>query len=363
MPTDRSETRDNQTRPYWLLVAVAPIITAVLTALRIYIDTRLSNGYPNWREVIFTFFDWAGLGALAPLIYFLARRYRIKRPFVLRGLLVHLLGALTVSFIWALEINIVATMLGTPRRRGGLLKMSLSWTLDTLPFSLLLYILMLGCVWASLYYREARERESQQARLSMQLAEARLSALRMQLNPHFLFNSLNAITVLVRDHRSDDASHMLELLSDVLREVLQSKKNAETRLSEEMAFIEKYLAIEQVRFSDRLDVRWSIEPTTHDIAVPEFILQPLVENAIRHGIGKHSGHGLIEIIANESNGEIVLSVRDNGSGYHTFGEEGVGLGNTRERLVTLYGSSGHLDLKTVEEGGSIATVRFPIRRS
>jgi len=221
---------------------------------------------------------------------------------------------------------------------------------------------MLGCVYAFMYYDEARERESQQARLSTQLAEARLSALRMQLSPHFLFNTLNAITVLVRDHRTEDASQMLELLSDVLREVLRSRKHAETTLHEELAFIEKYLTIEQVRFSDRLDIRWSIDPTARDILVPELILQPLVENAIRHGISHLTHGGIIEIRAKESNNEILLSVRDNGPGYEASAEEGLGLANTRERLSTLYGSSGHLELIPAEGGGVIATVRFPIKR-
>jgi LytS/YehU family sensor histidine kinase len=225
-----------------------------------------------------------------------------------------------------------------------------------------MYFTVLGCIYAFTYYREARERESQQARLAAQLAEARLGALRMQLNPHFLFNSLNAITVLVRDRNTRDASHMLELLSGVLRQVLQSGKRQHVTLDEELCFIEKYLAIEQVRFSDRLQVRWSIEPAVRDALVPEFILQPLVENAIRHGVAQRSEAGLIEITGRASTGEVELSVRDDGPGYRPMSNTGVGHANTRVRLETLYGKAGQLQVFNAGGGGTLATVRFPLKR-
>src|SRR5260370_11373490 len=192
-----------------------------------------------------------------------------------------------------------------------------SWILTNLQWSVFLYFTMLGCIYAFTYYREAREREAQQSRLAAQLAEARLGALRMQLNPHFLFNSLNAITVLVRDQNTRDASRMLELLSGVLRQVLQSEKRQDVTPDEELRFIEKYLAIEQVRFSDRLQVRLSIDSNVRNVLVPEFILQPLVENAIRHGVAKRSEAGLIEITGHESNGDLLLSVRGDRAGEIT----------------------------------------------
>src|SRR5262245_21078696 len=184
----------------------------------------------------------------------------------------------------------------------------------------------------------------------------------MQLNPHFLFNSLNAIAVLVRDQNTRDASRMLELLGGVLRQVLQSEARQEVTLDEELRFIEKYLAIEQVRFSDRLQVRWSIESAVRDALVPEFILQPLVENDIRHGVAKRSEAGLIEITARESASEVALSIQDNGPGYHPVSDSGVGLANTRARLSTLFGETGQLEVAGAEGGGTITTLRFPLRR-
>ena len=233
--------------------------------------------------------------------------------------------------------------------------------LTSLPWSVCMYFAILGCIFAFTYYREARERESQQARLAAQLAEARLGALRMQLNPHFLFNSLNAITVLVRDHNTRDASRMLELLGGVLRQVLQSEKRHEVTLDEELRFIEQYLAIEQVRFSDRLQVRWSIEPAARDCLVPAFILQPLVENAVRHGVAKSSGESVVEVTARRSGGRLVLGVRDNGPGYSPASGVGVGLANTRARLETLFGKAARLEVGGAEGGGTLATVCLPLK--
>jgi sensor histidine kinase YesM len=133
-------------------------------------------------------------------------------------------------------------------------------------------------------------------------------------------------------------------------------------LGEELAFIEKYLTIEQVRFSDRLQVHWSIEPATRDVLVPEFLLQPLVENAIRHGIDHRTSGGVIEITAKESDGKMALTVRNNGPAYRPVTTNGLGLTNTRERLATLYGDDGQLILAPDEGGGTIASVHFPARR-
>jgi two-component system LytT family sensor kinase len=184
----------------------------------------------------------------------------------------------------------------------------------------------------------------------------------MQLNPHFLFNSLNAITVLVRDQNTRDASRMLELLSGLLRQVLQSRKDQEVTLDHELRFTERYLAIEQVRFSDRLKLRWSIDDSVRDALVPEFILQPLVENAIRHGVAKLGDRGTIEVSGQHANGQVILCVRDNGPGYSPGSQSGVGLANTRARLATLFGNAGALDVQHQEGGGTVATIRFPLRK-
>lgn len=240
-----------------------------------------------------------------------------------------------------------------------------SWVLTSLPWSVFIYFAVLGCVHAFAYFLEARERETQAARLTAQLAEARLGALRMQLHPHFLFNSLNAITVLVRDQRTREATTMLELLSDVLRQVLRTDPAHEVRLSDELRFIEQYLSIEQVRFSDRLRVSFAVDADARDAVVPGFVLQPLVENALRHGLAERAEEGSIKIGARHEGGELVLSVRDDGVGLRGADAgvrgQGLGLANTRERLATLYGDRARLELAANPEGGTTATVRLPYR--
>lgn len=350
-------------RPFWLLIASASVITALLSALTTYLNSRFTGrGSADWIGVLFAGVLWLFLGALTPLVYFFARRFPLRRERIVRTVLAHLAGALVMSFGWVSAGLMLSLLLN--RRPPGvpLLRYYVSLLLTSLTLCVFLYFAVLGCIYAFTYYREVREREAQQSRLAAQLAEARLGALRMQLNPHFLFNSLNAITVLVRDRNTRDASRMLELLSGVLRQVLQSEKRKEITLDQELQFIEKYLAIEEVRFSDRLQIRWSVDENTRDALVPEFILQPLVENAIRHGVSKRDEAGVIEIVGRESDGKLVLSVRDNGPGYTASSAVGVGLANTRARLETLFGDAAGLDVFDAEGGGTMATVSFPVRR-
>lgn len=227
-----------------------------------------------------------------------------------------------------------------------------------------MYFTTLGCVHALTYFAEVREREAQTARLAAQVAEARLSALRMQLHPHFLFNSLNALLVLVRDRDTKNAERMLELLSDVLRQVLRGDTRQEVRLDEELRFLDDYLAVEQIRFSDRLRIVRAVDPALLDALVPQFILQPLVENALRHGIGPSVAGGTIEIGARLEGEDLLFAVSDDGPGVGDVpNAAGVGLRNTRERIVTLYGARAVLELRPRPGGGTVAHLRIPYRRA
>src|SRR5437868_5862501 len=352
-----------RSRPLWLLIAAASLVPALLSAFTSYLNSRFfGRGGTDWMGVLFAGVLWLFFGALTPLVYFLARRFPLRRDGIIRAALAHLAGALGMSLGWVSAGLVLSLLLNRRPLDMPLLRYYVSLLLGSLTLCVFLYFAVLGCIYAFTYYREAREREAQQSRLAAQLAEAKLGALRMQLNPHFLFNSLNAITVLVRDQNTRDASRMLELLSGVLRQVLQSEKRQEVTLKEELRFIEKYLAIEQVRFSDRLHVSWSIDSNVRDALVPEFILQPLVENAVRHGVSKRSEAGLIEIAAAASNGQLVLSVRDDGPGFIEGSVSGVGLANTSARLETLFGDTSQLDVRNAEGRGTVAIVRFPLRR-
>jgi LytS/YehU family sensor histidine kinase len=236
-----------------------------------------------------------------------------------------------------------------------------SWTLISLPWSFFMYFALLGTFAAFAYYVEARDRELQATQLTVQLSNARLRALGGQLQPHFLFNTLNAITVLLRDRRAEQALSMLDRLSDMLHQVLRTDRPHEIALQEELELVRRYLEIERVRFSDRLQVKYDIDDAVLRAVVPAFVLQPLVENAIRYGVASQLSDAMVEIGARHTGEALELWVRDNGQGISPDYTPGIGIENTRERLVTLYGAKASLTVEPHPEGGTIARIRLPWR--
>ena len=348
-----------KSRPYWLLIAAACLVPAFLDALRSFLNSKfVGGGRVDWGDVVFAGSEWLFLGALTPIAYVLARRFPLKQENRIRNLGIHFLGSLLLCFGWATLGILLGMIMSRYPAQKDLGRSYLSWLLTSLPWSVFMYFTVLGCVYAFSYYQEVRERETREARLAAQLSEAKLGALRMQLHPHFLFNSLNAITVLVRDRKTREASDMLELLSRLLRQVLQREHGELIPLRRELQFIEEYLGIEQVRFSDRLSVRWEIDEVVRDALVPSFILQPLVENAVRHGIAKRAENGMIEVIAHREGRAVILTIRDNGPGYLPGSPEGVGLTNTRARLEALYGADAELKIES-DSQGTVAIIRLP----
>jgi len=242
--------------------------------------------------------------------------------------------------------------------------------------NVLTYWTIFGVAYGLRYYHGYQERKQQALRLELQaselqtqLVEAQLSALNMQLQPHFLFNTLNAIMVLVRQGKASDAEEMLARLSDLLRCVLEDVNAQEVPLRRELEFLQLYLAIEQVRFQDRLRVEVHTEPGVLDAAVPHMALQPIVENAIRHGIGRSSSAGLIAISARRVGGALEIKVEDDGPGLKPAGlkpaapkqSRGIGLTNTRARLHGLYGDAAVLRLENGQPYGAVATITLPYR--
>jgi signal transduction histidine kinase len=344
-----------------LLIFAAWLVPAILSGFNTYVQNRLDGQPPDWRWVLFNSLDWLLYAVLTPVVFRASRRFPLKRPLLARHIAIHVAGALAMCVAWA-GLGTLLRLGLFPRPTGQNIWLGfVSWVFTTLPFGVGVYFALVGIQHSFFYFAQAREREMQAARLAAQLSEARLGALRMQLNPHFLFNSLNAITVLVRDHNIAAASRMLELLSDVLRQVLDTSGSHETALSQEVEFLERYLAIEQVRFSDRLHPRIAIDPSIAQAAVPRFLLQPLVENAIRHGIARRADAGLVEVSGRREGDRLVLTVRNDGPGMPAApsGGTGVGLSNTRARLEALYGANGTLEVANAEGGGVIATVRLP----
>jgi len=222
----------------------------------------------------------------------------------------------------------------------------------------LVYCAVVAGGFAREYFLRDQERYREAGALQAQLAEARLDALRAQINPHFLFNTLNAIAALV-ERDPAGVRRMIARLADLLRRTIDSRGAATVPLSEEIDFLRRYIEIMEVRFQGRLRVRMDLSPDTLDVRVPSLILQPIMENAIEHGASRAVGEGVIEVAARRDHGNLVLSVRDNGPGVRA-GAAGVGLSNTRARLEQLYGSRASVSLESLPESGAIATMTIPI---
>jgi LytS/YehU family sensor histidine kinase len=226
-------------------------------------------------------------------------------------------------------------------------------------YHVLIYCAIVGLDHTVNYYRRYQDREVQAAQLQAQLVQAQLDILKMQLHPHFLFNTLNSISVLMQTD-VQAAKHTLVCLGHLLRGALQASKDHEVALRQELEFLENYLEIERTRFQDRLTAHVRVDPSALEAQVPYFVLQPLVENAIRHG-----GAGSIEVVAERSNGSVHISVRDNGRGIlddlPQRREGGIGLANTRARLEKLYGDDYVFELRNLPEGGLVANITIPYR--
>jgi LytS/YehU family sensor histidine kinase len=222
------------------------------------------------------------------------------------------------------------------------------------------YAVVAVAFYALNYYRAYRERSLATARLEAQLARTQLDALRARLHPHFLFNTLNAIAALIHQD-VEAADRMLARLSELLRTAIASGGAHEVPLADEVAFTERYLEIERIRFSDRLEVRLDVTADAYAAAVPQLLLQPLVENAVRHGIAPRAGRGRIDVSAYRDRGDLVLTVRDNGVGSRGRLHDGTGLGVTRERLRQMYGNAARIRSGDLPDGGFEVHIVLPYR--
>jgi hypothetical protein len=239
---------------------------------------------------------------LTPLVFWISRRMPLERETIARYLPLHLLASVVVTAAWAAAgVLLSLLMFGEPPFGDS----ALNWFFTSLPFGVPVYFAVVGVERATTFFTQVRAREAQ-------LVEARLGALRMQMQPHFLLNSLNAITVVVRDRDTDTAARMLEQLGEMLRRVVRTGGPAEVPLSEEIDFVRLYLAIEEMRFADRLRAAIDVPESVMKARVPELILQPLVENAIRHGLSRRVGPTDLIISAAREHDVLFLSVTDEG---------------------------------------------------
>lgn len=327
-------------------------LLAVLSSANWLLDPR----GPGFRPidpsgpVIVAFIESWTWAALTPLIFRLSSRFSLARAPLL--IVVGIAVSIGVFLLLGFARQVVfAPLHHRPYR--GLSELS---RMRFVP-QLLFYFAILAAGFAREYFLRDQERQAHATQLQAQLAEARLDALRMQINPHFLFNTLNAVSALV-DRDPSGVRKMIARLSELLRTTTDSRATDEVPLRQELQLLDRYIEIMEIRFQGRLRIERTIDPSTLDALVPNLILQPIVENALEHGASRVLGEGVVMIAARREGDGLTISVHDNGPGVGVR-REGVGLGNTRARLAQLYGDKATVTLENAPDGGAVAEVVLP----
>ena len=313
-----------------------------------------------WKETAFFVLpSWFVVTMLAPVILYLSERFPLDRGRLRVSALVHIFAAVAFS-VAHLSASSWISIQGVPSLGFPELMRSVSGTY--LVYDYLNYWLIVGIAHALQYYERFRERELMAAYLQRSLSEARLQALRGQINPHFLYNTLNSISTMALRGDNQGVVQTLAKLSDLLRATLDESSQQEVPLGMELQLTEMYLDIQQIRFGDRLRVEKELDPRATESLVPSMILQPLVENAVLHGVARRPGEGVIRIRTERDNGMVRLEVRDSGPGFcKSLEAKGIGLSNTRSRLEQLYGESQSFECRNLPEGGASVTITIPVR--
>ena len=345
------------------------LIWSVWTVVAFFFATQVYMLYYHeekpvpFRRALFVEGVGCFLWALStPLVLWLARRFRIERNNWRRRVPLHFV--MGVGLICTLmTVDYVVYMFGTGRPSNLTLLHISQFLIYNIDRWLLTYWVIVLSSHAFNYYRSFRKGELNAAQLRTQLVQSQLEALKMQLHPHFLFNTLHSISALLNKD-VDGARTMITRLGDFLRLTLENAGTQEVSLQQEIEFLNGYLEIERVRFQDRLTTKVDIDPAVLDVRVPNLILQPIVENAMRHAIANNSNAGRIEIVATARNGMLRIEVKDNGPGLaHAPSpgnlKHGVGLANTRARLERLYGSNHRFELANELTGGFVVTLEIP----
>lgn len=339
-------------------------------ALNVTMDLLFGEGIGANRaigtRIVANALPWYVWAPFTPAVRRLVRARPLLRPVSATSVAAHLTLCAIVTLVFVVTLRVARHALGFPPSHAGLAASAFGWA----PFTLLAYAAVAGIAHAALYARRARDEAVGRAVLAEQLARAQLDALRMQLHPHFLFNALNTISMLVRDRDVESAVQLIAELGGILRELLRDGDASIVPFRSEIDLVGRYLAIEQVRFGDRLTIEWYVEPEVLDAAVPPLILQPIVENAIRHGIARGTGAGRLRIEAAARGTSVVLSVSDDGpegprpvaTAPESAPRRGLGLTNTRARLARLYGDTAYVRLTRTEARLTLATIVLPLTR-
>ncbi len=332
--------------------------------------TDASRGYvlPSMHYLAWAVFNWYVFALLTPLIYDLGLRYPITgRNWALRVFFPHAIACFGCMLVQAVGRGIAGSIYSLSHELySSSLALTAEWVEKRGALGFISYWVIVIIAGFAHLREEMRQRELRQAQLETRLASAELEKLRMQIHPHFLFNTLQAAITLVQEdpHAAED---VLLRLSELLRISLDQMESNEIPLVRELEFLDLYTGIQRARFGDRLSVEIHAEPDTLNLLIPPLILQPLVENAIRHGIGKHKGKDCVEIFARKADGALQIEVWNANSVVEEESEKlflrGVGLRNTRARLEQLYGARGQLIFRSLARGGVVVLISAPARES
>ena len=339
-------------------------IFALYMALQEHYIAQVMDKPITWTRAFRAELTYAWLWALlTPSVLWLARRFPVDQRGWYRRVPLHAVACVALVAIQK-SIYVVLVPASSPQWQPHDLPSLVKSILVTMDYGVMLYGIVLLIHSAVGYYARYQEGRVRASQLETRLAQAQLQALKMQLHPHFLFNTLHSISTLVPED-PEAAEAMIARLSELLRLSLENTGLQEVPLSTELEFVELYLGIEQIRFDDRMRVSFDIDPQTLDAQVPNLILQPLVENAIHHGIGNAS-KGSIEIRSRIMEGKLLLQVLDDGPGLSEAVEQnrsgmGLGLVNTRARLEALYGKAHDFIVRSASNGGVEAAIRIPLQ--
>ena len=338
----------------------------IVFTLQGYFTSYRSERPMAFTESLYLQMTWAYAYALGtPLVLWAAARLPIERSNWIRSALLHIPISIVFSVVLtALARVIIWLIFGYRMGRALTFQSMTNFVVGNFTEGIGIYLLIALMSYAYDYYRRYREGQLKTLQLEAQLSQAQLQALKMQLHPHFLFNTLHSISALLTKD-VEAARKMITRLGDFLRLTLENSGSPEVTLKQEMEFLTCYLEIERIRFQNRLVTRMDLGEKTLDAKVPNLILQPIVENAIRYGIAPRSTPGLLEIEAKQLNGKLRIQVRDNGPGLpehrtsQTQFKKGLGLANTETRLTRLYGADHLFDLTNDPAGGLVVTLEIP----
>lgn len=358
--------RAHSASPQWLWIAAIWGGIGLFDATQTVFVMRSEGMHHAWISLYVTLLlSWLPWALATPLVFRLGRRYPAAQWKRISTWLAHIAACAAIGLVYAGWISFWEELLNPWAVSPGPEPFAHLW-LHKFYNGLLAHVILYGVILLVGYMLDSQKQlalqQTETARLNEQLSKAQLNALRRQIEPHFLFNALNAIAGLVREQRNDAAVSMIAGLSDFLRRVVQDSDRQQVPLEEELEFAQKYLDIQKVRFADRLQFTVDVPSELLPAQVPSLILQPMVENAVKHGIAKRVEGGAIRIAAHRSNGMLTLRVYNDGPSLPAGWEEnrsGIGILNVRTRLRGLYGDAFEMSMRNQEPGGVEVSLSVP----